>query len=159
MNKLILAAFRWSLASFAVGVALLAAASIASAQIPVTNDPPVYGPYNGVFLAGGDGLRKPMVERDTVLLADSPWTLYAWVQPQESLTLPTLLAGVGLIDEEYPRYLAYAGGKLVLWMGIDNSSRRSRATCAGQAFTSSLRRLTAQASTSSPMAKRLATAS
>ena len=72
------------------------------------------------FFPDGDGLRKPMVEHDTVLLADSPWTLYAWVQPQEALTAPTLLAGLGNTDEEYPRYLGYDGSKLTLWIGADN---------------------------------------
>ena len=45
-------------------------------QIAVTNDPPQYGPYNGVFLLGGDGLRESLVENDTVLRADSPWSLF-----------------------------------------------------------------------------------
>jgi beta-galactosidase/beta-glucuronidase len=121
MSKLILAVFQ-RISPAVVAVAFLLTSFILGiAQIPITNDPPVYGPYNGIFLAGGDGLRKPMVERDTVLLADSPWTLYAWVQPQEALTAPTLLAGLGTLDDEYPRMLGYDNGKLVLWMGADNS--------------------------------------
>src|SRR5271165_620180 len=51
--------------------------SQAQVSIPyttVTNDPPVYGPYNGVFLPDGEGLYKKLPENDTVLLADSPWT-------------------------------------------------------------------------------------
>ena len=54
--------------------------AMASAQIVPTNDPPVYGPYNAAILQGGDGVHKKMVEKDTVLRADSPWTMYAWVQ-------------------------------------------------------------------------------
>ena len=64
------------------------------AQIPVSNDPPQYGPYNGVFLAGGDGLKAPLAEHDSVLLADSAWTLYCWVRADEPLQNSTLLAGL-----------------------------------------------------------------
>ncbi len=94
---------------------LLAAAALAfgtsiappaHAQIPVTDDPPVYGPYNGVFLPDGEGLKKALVKEDTVLLADSPWTLYCWVWPQETMSAPSLVAGLGEVTEEYPRYLA-----------------------------------------------------
>src|SRR6516225_11401476 len=49
------------------------------AQIVPTNDPPVYGPYNAAIAQGGDGVHKKMLEKDTVLRADSPWTMYAWV--------------------------------------------------------------------------------
>ena len=65
------------------------------AQIVPTNDPPVYGPYNAVILEGGDGLRKHMVERDTVLRADSPWTMYAWINVDFPATAPELVAGYG----------------------------------------------------------------
>ena len=78
MNKLILADFQ-RIRSLALLIFVLVSGGVFTlrAQLPVTNDPPVYGPYNGVFLPDGDGLRKPLVEHDTVLLADSPWTLYA----------------------------------------------------------------------------------
>jgi hypothetical protein len=57
-------------------VAALFCASRARSQIYIpTNDPPYYGPYNGVFLAGGDELKKHLVKGDTVLRADSPWSL------------------------------------------------------------------------------------
>ncbi len=69
---------------------------MASAQIVPTNDPPVYGPYNAVILQGGDGVHKKMVEKDTVLRADSPWTMYAWVNTEAPIvTAPTLVAGYG----------------------------------------------------------------
>ncbi|HEX3470587.1 MAG TPA: LamG-like jellyroll fold domain-containing protein, partial [Silvibacterium sp.] len=87
----------------------------------VTNDPPVYGPYNGVFLPDGEGLNKKLTENDTVLLADSPWTLYAWVNADEAITKPTLIAGLGKPEDEYSRYLAIAPGKLILFAGKGNS--------------------------------------
>jgi hypothetical protein len=113
---------RRRLSLFAVAVVLLiAGVRPANAQIVPTNDPPVYGPYNAVILQGGDGLRKPMVARDTVLRADSRWTIYAWVQTDAPITAPVLLAGMGDVAAEYSRYLGLDSGKLMLWMGVDNS--------------------------------------
>ncbi len=92
-----------------------------SAQIVPTNDPPVYGPYNVAVAQGGDGVHKKMVEKDTVLRADSPWTMYAWVQMEAAVTAPTLVAGYGDVSGEYARYLGIDSGKLMLWAGVDNS--------------------------------------
>ncbi|MGB6469714.1 MAG: LamG-like jellyroll fold domain-containing protein [Candidatus Acidiferrales bacterium] len=91
------------------------------AQIPVTNDPPQYGPYNGVFLAGGDGLRAAIVEHDTVLRADSAWSIYCWVRVEDPLQAATLVAGMGDTAEEYPRYLGADARSIFLWMGKDNT--------------------------------------
>jgi len=92
-----------------------------AAQFVPTNDPPQYGPYNAVFLAGGDGLRENLEEKDTVLRADSPWTLSCWVRFDEPVVQPILIAGLGETTEEYPRYLSVAPGEVVLWMGKENS--------------------------------------
>ncbi|HZD49962.1 MAG TPA: LamG-like jellyroll fold domain-containing protein [Silvibacterium sp.] len=103
---------------------LFCACSSAQVAIPyttVTNDPPVYGPYNAIFLPDGEGLNKKLVENDTVTLADSPWTLYAWVNADEAIAKPTLIAGLGGPADEYSRYIAVAPGKLILWGGKDNS--------------------------------------
>ena len=60
-------------------VLLLSTAEI-TAQVPITNDPPQFGPYNGVFFPDGGGLRFPIANtHDTLLLADSPWSIYCWV--------------------------------------------------------------------------------
>ena len=91
------------------------------AQGPITNDPPQYGPYNGVFLQGGDGLKTPLSEHDTVLRADSPWSLYFWVRADEPLQGATLLAGMGETTEEYPRYLSADAHSISLWMGKENN--------------------------------------
>ena len=56
----------------------------ANAQTAVTNDPPFYGPFNATFLPDGDGLKKALAKTDSVLRADSPWSLYAWVKPEEA---------------------------------------------------------------------------
>src|SRR5579862_2012504 len=96
-------------------------AQIAVPYTTVTNEPPVYGPYNGIFLPDGEGLNKKLAENDTVLLADSPWTLYAWVNTDAAVTKPILIAGLGRPEDEYARYVAVAPGKLVLWGGKDNS--------------------------------------
>lgn len=103
----------------------------AIAQIVISNDPPFYGPYNGVFLAGGDGLEKKLNEHDSILRADSPWTLYCWIKIEEPVTAPTLIAGVGDPNEEYPRYLVLDQGKVILWVGKDNK-REGNATVTPQ---------------------------
>jgi hypothetical protein len=80
-----------------------------------------YGPYNGNFLDGGLGLRKPLMDtQDRLLLADTPWTMYCWIDPNERVEGRELIAGLGNITSEYPRYLAISSGKVSLWMGDDN---------------------------------------
>jgi hypothetical protein len=98
---------------------LFAGAALAQNWIP-TNDPAYYGPFNGVFLPDGDGLKKPLVKDDTVTRADSPWTLYAWVWLDEAPRGPTVIAGIGKLEDEYSRYLGIDGDKLILWAGKDN---------------------------------------
>lgn len=91
------------------------------AQRVPTNDPPQFGPYNGSFMAGGLGLRTPITNlRDTVLLPDSPWTMYCWFRASEAVNGRVLLAGAGDVTSEYPRYLAIAPGRVSLWMGEGN---------------------------------------
>jgi hypothetical protein len=99
---------------------LLAIVITAHAQT-VTNDPPSYGPFNGTFLPDGDGLKKPLLKDDSVLRADSPWSLYGWVNADEATKSPRLVAGIGDPTEEYSRYLALDDGHLLLWLGKDNS--------------------------------------
>jgi len=123
--------FRWFSVGFVCHITL-ALFAIDATQVPVTNDPPYYGPFSAVFLPDGEGLKKPLLEHDSVLQADSPWSLYAWAQPGEALSAPTLIAGVGDPLEEYPRYLALDNGKLVLWLGKDNSLTSSFAITPGQ---------------------------
>ncbi len=119
MNKLILVPQRVPVlfALFTIGCLAL----VSPAQIPVTNDPPQYGPYNAVMLTGGAGLKKALLEHDTVLRADSAWTLYSWIRTEELPSGPSLIVGVGDTAEEYPRYLSFEGGKLGFWLGKDNS--------------------------------------
>ncbi len=90
-------------------------------QTPVTNDPAFYGPFNAEFLAGGEGLKKPLREDDSVLRADSPWSLYCWLKPAQALKAPSLIGGIGDPAEEFSRYLASDGEHAILWMGKDNS--------------------------------------
>jgi hypothetical protein len=104
----------------ALGLFLLVAVSSAWAQFIPTADPARYGPFNGTFLPDGEGLSKPIAEKDTVLRADSPWTLYAWVQTIDAPSQFSLIAGVGDPTEEYPRYLAIDRGRIILWVGRDN---------------------------------------
>src|SRR3984885_14875391 len=100
---------------------LFATAPLATSQVQVTDDPALYGPFNAVFLPDGDGLKKSLVKNDSVLRADSPWSLYAWVKPAEALKMPSLVAGLGEPEEEFSRYLALSSENLIFWMGKDNS--------------------------------------
>jgi len=117
-----------SIVLLAVGLLFCTPRSQAQVSVPyttVTNEPPVYGPYNGVFLPDGEGITKKLTESDTVLLADSPWTLFAWVNADEAVAKPTLIAGLGKPEDEYSRYLAIAPGKLILFGGKNNSLEAS----------------------------------
>src|SRR5580700_5040215 len=82
--------------TFVLSLLLISAffAGAVQAQFVPTNNPPQYGPYNAVFLRGGDGLRAALPATDTVLRADSPWTLWCWVRFEEPIKAPTLVAGL-----------------------------------------------------------------
>ena len=101
-------------------------------QVPGTNDPPFYGPFNARFLPDGDGLVKPLEKNDSVLQADSPWSLYGWVQLAEELKGPSLVAGMGDPADEFSRYLALDRGQAILWMGKDNSLSGAASLAAGE---------------------------
>jgi hypothetical protein len=111
---------------------LLAAAAGGYAQTPVTNDPPFYGPFNAVFFTDGAGLKKPLVKDDSVLRADSPWSLYCWVRLTHALKGPSLVAGVGDPAGEFSRYLALDREHAILWMGSDNSISGPASLSAGK---------------------------
>jgi len=91
------------------------------AQMAMTNDPPVYGPFSGVFLPDGDGLHKALLKDDSVLRADSLWSLYGWVRSEEEIKAPTLVMGLGETIEEYPRYLALDNGHVIVYVGKENT--------------------------------------
>ena len=100
---------------------IFAAGQKVSAQVAAANDPSSYGPYNGVFLPDGDGLHKALTKDDSLLRADSHWSIYAWVRMEEASTAPMLIAGIGDPAEEYPRYLTIDNNHAAFWMGKDNS--------------------------------------
>jgi hypothetical protein len=100
---------------------LFASAVSGYSQTAVTNDPPLYGPFNATILPDGDGLKKPLEKGDSVLRADTPWSIYVWVKVAEPLNVPVLVAGLGDPEEEFSRYLALDGEHAILWMGKDNS--------------------------------------
>ena len=121
MNKWFATFPRWGrFFGMVLVLGVLAATSATKAQV-VSNDMPSYGPFNGFFLQGGDGLRKNLAEHDPLLRADVPWSLYCWVRTEEPLQSPSLLAGLGDLSEEYPRYLGSDGKNLLFWMGENNS--------------------------------------
>jgi hypothetical protein len=62
-----------------------------------------------------------MVEKDTVLRAESPWTMYGWVWLDSAVSGPQLVAGYGDVASEYSRYIGLEPGKLIMWAGSENS--------------------------------------
>ncbi len=92
-----------------------------SAQPRPGNELDSYGPFNALFLAGGDGLSKPLTKDDPILRADSPWSLYGWVKPAESLDGPSLIAGFGNPEDEFSRYIALDGKNVILRIGNSSS--------------------------------------
>ena len=101
-------------------VLIVAIGCSASAGAQTSSEPASFGPYNGVFRFGGNGLSKPLGAADPILQASSPWSVYFWFQTEEPLG-PALLAGVGNPLDEYSRYLGIREGNLILWLGKDNS--------------------------------------
>ena len=100
---------------------LISSMAVAQDTIP-TNDPPSYGPYNAVFLPDGEGLKKQLVKGETVTRpAYAQWTLYAWINLAEIPKGVSPIAGVGNPEDEYSRFLATDGNKLVLWTGEGDS--------------------------------------
>ena len=82
--------------------------------------PPEYGPFSGYFLAGGEGLEKPVPETDPLLKATTPWTMTAWVEMPAAPARLMLIAGVGDVVDEQSRFFALTNGRLALWFGKDN---------------------------------------
>jgi hypothetical protein len=103
-----------------ISISLIAMVVRGFAQEQVTIDPPLYGPFNGVFLPDGDGLKKPLLTGDSVLRADSPWSLHAWVKPANAPKTPCMVAGFGDPDEEFSRYFALDSNHFILRVGQDN---------------------------------------
>jgi hypothetical protein len=116
---------------------IVCTSAVVLAQAPPTSDPPEYGPYNAVLLPDGAGLRYRMAKpqetpspvefrraempyEDSLLQASSPWTISAWYNSAEAVEERELIAGVGDITGEYPRYLCLEPGKVALWMGPQN---------------------------------------
>jgi hypothetical protein len=83
---------------------------------------PMYGPYAGDFLLGGRGLEKPLNSEETLLEAQSPWTMSLWFNAAAAAPsgMTTLLAGFGDAADEDSRYLGLQDGKPVLRLGDGN---------------------------------------
>ncbi len=104
-----------------MAVSVLAGMQIEAQELP-TIDPPQYGPYNAIILAGGTGIREELKQtHDTLLQPDSPWTLSCWFRTHDAAGDLELIAGLGNVTEEYPRYLAVDAGKVALWEGPRNA--------------------------------------
>ena len=98
----------------------------------VTSYTASYGPYSGVFIAGGPGLSKPIPAHDTILKASATWTLSGWVKPTETPTGAALIAGLGNPIDEDSRYFALVEGKLAFRLSEDNVLKTSAALALNQ---------------------------
>ncbi len=99
---------------------LIPAGAKAQDQRPAEPEPrSTYGPYSAKFLLGGRGLEKPLNKSETLLDADSPWTMSLWFQAERP-AMTTLLAGLGDPADEDSRYLGLEAGKPVLRLGVGN---------------------------------------
>ena len=112
MSPILLLCFSWN---------FLHSVQAQSAPLPISSSLPVSYGYNGVFLAGGDGLVKPIVEDPATRAVDAPWTIYCWVWPQEPVSGPTLVAGMGDPLEEYAGYFVLKNNQLIFRAGAANS--------------------------------------
>ena len=104
-----------------LGLIGMASLGYAQGNPQTIGEPDSYGPYNATFLAGGDGLSKPIAKDDSIVRADSPWSVYGWVKPAESLDAPSLIAGFGNPEDEFSRYIALDGKNVILWTGKGSS--------------------------------------
>jgi hypothetical protein len=82
-------------------------------------EPPAIGPYHGVFIAGGIGLKKMVLTEQALLDANAASTLIAWFRADGTLPNQTLIAGFGHLTDGHARYFAVHAGKLCLWQGAD----------------------------------------
>ena len=87
--------------------------------------PPISYGYNGVFIAGGDGISKPVAKNSVGSAVDAPWSMYAWVRMQEPAPRRTLLAGMGDPLAEYSQYFSITDNRLGFRIGPDNSLQSS----------------------------------
>jgi hypothetical protein len=115
-----------------ISLLLMAITVDAQSQVQVTNDPAYYGPFNATFLPDGDGLKKILVKTDSILHADSPWSLYGWVKPADAVKSVSLVAGFGDPAEEFSRFIALDDEHLILWMGKDNGLSGAAALAPGK---------------------------
>ena len=105
----------------ALGALLLAFPQILPGQTATQALPPRYGPYNAIALPSGPGLRLPMeAAHDPLLGRSSPWTISCWVKADDPVTGLELIAGIGDVTGNSPRYLALEPGRATLWMGAQH---------------------------------------
>jgi hypothetical protein len=100
-----------------VALLLLTLPALTTAQPPAAVSTAIqFGPYNGVFLADGPGLIKPIANaNDPILAADAPWTILCWINLTEAPTTPEPIAALGSGPEA--RVLAIDRNRLVLLSG------------------------------------------
>ncbi len=83
---------------------------------PPATEVPGLGPYNGIFIADGLGIVKPINTEEFSPKAGRPWSMVAWVKENGPSAANTLLAGIG-DPMNNSTYLGVTNGKLAVWVG------------------------------------------
>lgn len=77
---------------------------------------PGLGPYNGVFVADGLGIIKPIDTEQFSPKAGRPWSMIGWFKRDRSPLTNSLLAGIGESTKNCT-YLGISNGKVAAWVG------------------------------------------
>ena len=94
---------------------LLASLSLAATE---------YGPYHGIFIPDGLGLKKSFGAPNPPIQGSSQFTMSCWVRSEEPYPERTLVAGFGELTtvSRTQRYFALLDGRPALWLGLDGIS-------------------------------------
>jgi len=85
-----------------------------------------FGPYHGVFIPDGLGLKKSFGAPNPPIQAFSQFTMSCWMRSEEPYPERTLVAGFGELTDpsRAQRYFSLLKGRPALWLGLDGLSAR-----------------------------------
>jgi hypothetical protein len=83
-----------------------------------------YGPYHGIFIPDGLGLKKSFDAPNAPIQGFSQFTMSCWLRSDEAYPQSTLVAGFGELTTapRTQRYFALLNGRPALWLGLDGLS-------------------------------------
>ncbi|MBM3815090.1 MAG: glycoside hydrolase family 2 [Acidimicrobiia bacterium] len=100
-------------------------ALVAFVGLPVMLAATEFGPYHGVFLADGLGLKKSFGAPNPPVHGSARWSMSCWVRSDGPMPARTLLAGFGEPEGgvRTQRFLGLSGGRLTFWGGVEVTGR------------------------------------